>query len=61
MQQRTWGSIGGLPVLDVLAAVALSTYAVLLTSGAIPTGYPGSLGASVAVLALTAPVAWRRR
>jgi hypothetical protein len=61
MQQRTWGSIGGLPVLDVLAAVALSTYAVLLTGGAIPTGYPGSVGASVGVLALTAPVAWRRR
>jgi Histidine kinase len=54
--------IGGFPVLDLGVAVFLSAYAVVLTSGAVDTGHPtGGLGASLAVLAMTLPVAWCRR
>jgi hypothetical protein len=53
---------GGFPVLDVGVAVLLSAYAVVLTSGAVDTGHPtGGLGAALAVLAMTLPVAWCRR
>ena len=54
-------TIGGLGVLDLGAAVLLSGYAVALTSGALRTGHPhGGAGASIGVLAMTLPVAWRR-
>ena len=54
-------TIGGLGVLDLGAAVILSGYAVALTSGAISTGHPhGGAAASIGVLAMTLPVAWRR-
>jgi signal transduction histidine kinase len=54
-------TIGGLGVLDLGAAVLLSAYAVALTSGALRTGHPhGGAGASIGVLAMTLPVAWRR-
>jgi hypothetical protein len=54
-------TIGGLGALDLGAAVILSGYAVALTSGAIPTGHPhGGAAASIGVLAMTLPVAWRR-
>ncbi len=55
-------TVAGLGVLDIAAAVILSGYAVALTSGALPTGHPhGGAGASAGVLAMTLPVAWRRR
>ena len=55
-------TVAGLGVLDIAAAVILSGYAVALTSGAVPTGHPhGGAGASAGVLAMTLPVAWRRR
>ncbi len=54
-------TVAGLGVLDLAAAVILSGYAVALTSGVIPTGHPhGGLGASIGVLAMTLPLAWRR-
>ena len=54
-------TVAGLSVLDIVAAVILSGYAVALTSGAVPTGHPhGGAGASAGVLAMTLPVAWRR-
>ncbi len=55
-------TVAGLGVLDIAVAVILSGYAVALTSGALPTGHPhGGAGASAGVLAMTLPVAWRRR
>ena len=55
-------TVAGLGVLDIAAAVILSGYAVALTSGALPTGHPhGGAGASAGVLAMTLPVAGRRR
>jgi hypothetical protein len=55
-------TVAGLGVLDIAAAVILSGYAVALTSGAVPTGHPhGGAGASAGVLAMTLPVAGRRR
>jgi len=52
-------TVAGLGVLDL--AVLLSGYAVALVSGVIPTGHPhGGAAASVGVLAMTLPVAWRR-
>jgi hypothetical protein len=55
-------TVAGLGVLDIAAAVMLSGYAVALTSGAVPTGHPhGGAGASAGVIAMTLPVAWRRR
>src|ERR1700727_2193059 len=57
----TW-TVAGLGVLDIGFAVILSAYAVGLTSGALHTGRPaGGIAASIGVLALTLPVAWRRR
>ena len=54
--------VGGLPVLDLGVALLLSLYAVVLTSGAVSTGHRhGGVGASLAVLAMTLPVAWCRR
>jgi hypothetical protein len=54
-------TIGGLGVLDLAAAVILSGYAVALVSGAIHTSHPhGGAAASVGVLFMTLPVAWRR-
>jgi len=54
-------TVAGLGVLDLAAAVLLSGYAVALVSGVIPTGHPhGGAAASVGVLAMTLPVAWRR-
>ena len=61
---RSWlnWTVAGLSVLDIAAAAVLSAYAVGLTSGALRTGHPhGGLGASIGVLAMTLPVAWRRR
>jgi signal transduction histidine kinase len=47
---------------DGLLAVVLSTFAVLLTSGATHSGHPhGGFWASLAVLMMTVPVSWRRR
>jgi hypothetical protein len=54
-------TIGGLGVLDLAAAVILSGYAVALVSGVIHTSHPhGGAAASVGVLFMTLPVAWRR-
>ncbi|HJY62392.1 MAG TPA: hypothetical protein VJ418_38935 [Streptosporangiaceae bacterium] len=54
-------TIGGLGVLDLGAAVILSGYAVALTSGILRTSHPhGGAAASVGVLFMTLPVAWRR-
>ena len=47
--------IGGLPVVDLAAGVALSAYAFVRVSG------EGSLGAAFGVVAMTLPVAWCRR
>jgi hypothetical protein len=54
-------TIGGLGVLDLGAAVILSGYAVALTSGILHTSHPhGGAAASIGVLFMTLPVAWRR-
>ena len=54
-------TVAGLGVLDLAAAVILSGYAVALVSGVIHTSHPhGGAAASVGVLAMTLPVAWRR-
>ncbi len=54
-------TVAGLGVLDLAAAVILSGYAVALVSGVIHTSHPhGGGAASVAVLAMILPVAWRR-
>ncbi len=54
-------TVAGLGVLDLAAAVILSGYAVALVSGVIHTSHPhGGTAASVGVLAMTLPVAWRR-
>jgi hypothetical protein len=54
-------TIGGLGVLDLGAAVILSGYAVALTSGILRTSHPhGGAAASIGVLFMTLPVAWRR-
>jgi signal transduction histidine kinase len=61
LRSRLDRTVGGLSVLDVAAAVILSAYAVSLTSGALRTGHPhGGAAASIGVLAMTLPVAWRR-
>lgn len=55
-------SVAGLSVTDLAAAAVLSIGAAGLTSGLINTSHPhGALGASLGVLAMTAPVAVRRR
>ena len=62
LRSRLNWTVAGLSVLDIAAAAVLSAYAVGLTSGALRTGHPhGGLGASIGVLAMTLPVAWRRR
>jgi hypothetical protein len=54
-------TVAGLGVLDIVVAVILSGYAVALVSGVIHTGHPhGGAAASVGVLAMILPVAWRR-
>ena len=54
-------TVAGLGVLDLAVAVILSGYAVALTSGVLRTGHPhGGVAASVGVLAMTLPMAWRR-
>jgi hypothetical protein len=54
-------TIGGLSVLDLGAAVILSGYAVALVSGVLHTSHPhGGAAASIGVLFMTLPVAWRR-
>jgi hypothetical protein len=54
-------TVAGLGVLDLAVAVILSGYAVALVSGVIHTSHPhGGAAASVGVLAMTLPVAWRR-
>jgi hypothetical protein len=54
-------TVAGLGGLDVAAAILLSGYAVALVSGVIHTSHPhGGAAASVGVLAMTLPVAWRR-
>jgi hypothetical protein len=54
-------TFAGMGVLDLAAAVILSGYAVALTSGLLHTSHPhGGVGASVGVVAMTLPVAWRR-
>lgn len=61
---RSWvdPKVGQWYVLDVLAAAALSVYAVALTTGTMRAADPhGSVAASIGVLAMTAPVAWRRQ
>jgi hypothetical protein len=55
-------TVAGLGLLDLAAAVILSGYAVALTSGVIRTGHPhGGIGASIGVLTMILPLAWRRR
>src|SRR5258708_27267027 len=63
---RSWlnRTVGGLPAVDVTAAVILSAFAAGLTSGALHPSYQSpnlGIAASAGVLAMTAPVAWRRR
>jgi len=63
---RTWNSstVAGLSTIDVGVAVLLSALAAGLTSGVLHPSYRApDLGtaASVGVLAMTIPVAWRRR
>ncbi len=54
-------TVAGLGVLDIAVAVILSGYAVALVSGVIHTSHPhGGAAASVGVLVMTLPVAWRR-
>jgi hypothetical protein len=54
-------TVAGLSVLDLAVAVILSGYAVALVGGVIHTSHPhGGAAASVGVLAMTLPVAWRR-
>ena len=54
-------TVAGLGVLDLGAAVILSAYAVALTSGILRTSHPhGGAAASIGVLFMTLPVAWRR-
>ena len=54
-------TVAGLGVLDLAVAVILSGYAVALVSGVLHTGHPhGGVAASVGVLFMTLPVAWRR-
>ena len=54
-------TVAGLGVLDLAVAVILSGYAVALVSGVIHTSHPhGGAAASVGVLAMILPVAWRR-
>jgi signal transduction histidine kinase len=62
---RSWlnCTVGGLPAVDATAAVILSAFAVGLTSGALHPSYQSpnlGIAASAGVLAMTAPVAWRR-
>lgn len=55
-------SVSGLSVIDLVVAAALSIGAAGLVSGLLHTGHPhGALGASLGVLAMTAPAAIRRR
>jgi hypothetical protein len=62
LRSRADWTAGGLSVLDIAAAAILSAYAVGLTSGALHTNHPhGGVGASIGVLTMTLPVAWRRR
>ena len=54
-------TVAGLGVLDLAAAVILSGYAVALVSGVIHTSHPhGGAAASVGVLVMILPMAWRR-
>lgn len=54
-------TVAGLGVLDLAVAVILSGYAVALVSGVFHTSHPhGGAAASVGVLAMTLPMAWRR-
>jgi hypothetical protein len=56
----TW-TVAGLGVVDLAAAVILSGYAVALVSGVIHTSHPhGGAAASIGVLVMILPVAWRR-
>jgi signal transduction histidine kinase len=62
LRSRTNRNVGGLSRLDVGAALLLSAWAVALTSGLERTGHRhGGAAASIGVLAMTLPVAWRRR
>jgi hypothetical protein len=55
-------TVGRLSVADIAAAVILSAWAAGDTSGVLHTSAPhGGAGASVGVLAMTLPVAWRQR
>jgi signal transduction histidine kinase len=55
-------TVGGLSVVDIAAAAFLSGWAAGDTSGVLHTNHPhGGAGASIGVLAMTLPVAWRRR
>jgi signal transduction histidine kinase len=55
-------TVGRLSVLDIAAAAFLSAWAAGDTSGVLHTSAPhGGAGASIGVLAMTLPVAWRRR
>jgi signal transduction histidine kinase len=57
----TW-TVAGLSVLDLATAAVLSAAAASLASGVIHVSYSrGGLGASLGLLAMTAPVAIRRR
>lgn len=60
LRSRLDWTVAGLSVLDIAAVVILSAWAAGDTSGALHTSHPhGGAGASIGVLAMTLPVAWR--
>jgi signal transduction histidine kinase len=59
---RGWSTIGGLGVDDLVVATLLSAAMVGLVTGHIASpGRHGGIGAAIAGLTMTVPVAWRRR
>jgi signal transduction histidine kinase len=54
--------LGGVGLGDIVLAVGLSIFGVVLTSGLLNTGHPhGGVAASIAVLLMTVPVLYARR
>ncbi|HEV8063357.1 MAG TPA: hypothetical protein VGP46_00940, partial [Acidimicrobiales bacterium] len=55
-------NLDGLYLADAVVVVLLATFGICLTNGVIHTGHPhGGLAASLGVLAMIVPVAWRRK
>jgi signal transduction histidine kinase len=61
MLSRPVAGTRGVSVVDLGIAAALSVFAVLLVSGVTGSSHHGGTGTSIGVLAMTVPVAWRRR